>query len=82
MKKHSCFSRVAPGGPAPKDGTYHVFENLSTAYFCTCQDEKAVRAAGKENVCRGRVKIVVETTNEKSKLGVFGLNVVVETSHT
>ena len=50
-------------------------------YRCMCQDVAAGTGTGAENACRGRVKILVETTNEKSELGVYGMNVVVETSH-
>ena len=80
MKKHARFSQAVPaaGGPAPADGSYHVFESLSTVHHCTCQDE----AVGTKNACRGWVKITVETTSEKSELGVYGLNVTVQTSHT
>lgn len=56
-------------------------KSLSTVYRCMCQDVAAGTGTGAENACRGRVKILVETTNEKSELGVYGMNVVVETSH-
>ena len=85
MQKHASFSSVQPGGLGPADGGYHVLKSLSTVYRCTCQDAAAGTETGAgmgaENACRGRVKILVETTNEKSELGVYGMNVVVETSH-
>ena len=74
--------RVVRGGPAPVDGAYHVFESLEMAHFCTCRDGLDARAARAANVCGGKVTITVQTTNEKSELGVHGLNVVVQTSHT
>ncbi|KAH9841864.1 uncharacterized protein C8Q71DRAFT_854219 [Rhodofomes roseus] len=87
MSRHSCFTRPTSGGPAPADGSYHVYNSLSTVYHCTCRDSQDTegpsyhKSSAKENVCRGRVKIIVETTNEMNDFGAFGINVVVETWH-
>ncbi|KZT64629.1 hypothetical protein DAEQUDRAFT_741171 [Daedalea quercina L-15889] len=81
MTKQPCFKRLTKGGPATKAAAYHVFDNLSTVFYCQCKDGGAGQSVQRENVCRGRIKLVVETTNEKSEIGVFGQNIVVETSH-